>query len=74
MELKEAFGATLRRLRIKRGLSQEHLALEAEFSRPYVSELERGLKEPSLTTLFRACKGLGIKPSEFISKLEARLK
>lgn len=37
-------------------------------------ELEAGRAEPSLKTVIRICKGLGVKPSEFMRRIETRLK
>jgi transcriptional regulator with XRE-family HTH domain len=72
MDLKKAFGISLKRLRMMKGLSQEELALEIDMARSYISYLERGIKEPGLKTIFRLAKALGIKPSEFIHKVELR--
>jgi transcriptional regulator with XRE-family HTH domain len=44
-------GATMRRLREERGLSQEELALRAHMSSGYLSKLERGLAQPSAAVL-----------------------
>ena len=42
MDLREVFATNLRRLRHTRGLSQDELAYEAEVSRSYLSQLEKG--------------------------------
>lgn len=54
-----AFGLALKALRLEAGLSQHGLALEAGMSRTYVSELERGVKEPTLSTMLRLAEALG---------------
>ncbi|MDD4965384.1 helix-turn-helix domain-containing protein [Halothiobacillus sp.] len=41
------------------GLSQEALALQAEVDRTYVSQLERGIANPSLFVLYRLTNVLG---------------
>jgi transcriptional regulator with XRE-family HTH domain len=46
-------GERIRKLRRDAGLSQEGLALEAEVDRTYVSQIERGIGNPSLGVLFR---------------------
>lgn len=46
-----ALAHNLRELRELRGLSQEDLALEAEVDRTYVSQIERGICNPSLRVL-----------------------
>ena len=47
-----AFGRVLRELRQERGLSQEALALEADLQRNYISLIERGVNQPTITTIF----------------------
>lgn len=49
----------LRDARLRAGLSQEALALQAEVDRSYVSQLERGLANPSLLILHRIAGVLG---------------
>jgi len=66
----EAFARVLRRLRVQKGLSQEALGEEADLHRTYVSQLERGLKSPSLRTFHRIAKALDISISELMSLVE----
>lgn len=68
--LSESFGKVLRQLRSEKGYSQESFGFEADLHRTYVSQLERGLKSPSLNILDRICKALGVTMSEFISMVE----
>lgn len=49
----ETFGRVLRELRAKRGLSQLALAERCASNIAYISELERGLKVPTITMLLR---------------------
>ena len=58
------FGLNVRRLRLKRGLSQAAVAKQAGLSANYVGTLERGIQNPSLKTLERLAKGLGCPMSE----------
>jgi len=69
-QLQQAFGQVLRHLRTKAGLSQESLALEAGLDRTFISLLERGLRQPTLTTLFTLAHTLNIKPSKLIAAVE----
>jgi transcriptional regulator with XRE-family HTH domain len=55
----------LRCLRVGKGLSQESLAHEASIDRSYVSRLERGLENPTVTILERLAGALGADVSEF---------
>lgn len=70
MRLQEVFGKTLRNLRTSAGLSQEALADECGLDRTYISLLERGLRQPSLKTIFTLSQSLKIVPSVFISLVE----
>jgi transcriptional regulator with XRE-family HTH domain len=45
-----------------RGLTQEQLALEAEMERSYVSDLERGTRNPSVKALGRLADALKVEP------------
>jgi len=66
----EAFGQVLRKLRRKQNLSQETLAHEADLQRNFVSLLERSQNQPTITTLFKLCAALKIKPSEMMTLIE----
>ena len=62
----EAFGRVLRALRAERGLSQEALALEAGIQRNYISLIERGVNQPTITIIFKLAAALEMKPSQVI--------
>lgn len=68
--LGKRFGAVLRELRTAMGLSQEALAHECDFDRTYISMLERGVRQPSLETVFRVGKVLKTSPSEIVARVE----
>ncbi|WP_312010636.1 helix-turn-helix domain-containing protein [Bradyrhizobium japonicum] len=68
-----AFGKLVASLRQSAQLSQEELADRAAIHRTYVSQLERGLKSPTLVTLFRLSKALGTTPSKLVRQLETDL-
>ncbi|MCX5883308.1 MAG: helix-turn-helix transcriptional regulator [Deltaproteobacteria bacterium] len=71
MKLEQAFGQILREYRKKANLSQEKLAQESDLDRTYISLLERGLRQPSITTVFQLSTALKISSTEIISALEA---
>ncbi len=71
--LSHVFGTVLRDLRIHAGLSQEKLAELADLDRTYISLLERGLRQPSLTTLFAIAKALDIKPHQLVESVEKKV-
>lgn len=60
MDINQAFGKALREIRRSKGLSQEKMVGAA--SRIYISSLERGRKSPTLSTIDKLSKELGIHP------------
>lgn len=70
----EAFGSLLRSYRKAHGgLSQERLGQDIGSGRTYMSELERGFRNPSLKIVFRLARQLGVRPSTMIRRLEDSL-
>jgi len=69
-----AFGLVLRRVRKEMELSQEALALEADLQRNYISLIELGTNQPTITTIFKLARALKIKPSELIGLVEQEMK
>lgn len=57
----EDYRAVLKRNREKQGLSQNKLAKRLGVTQTFISEIERGRKNPSLEQFFRICKELQIK-------------
>ena len=70
MDLAIAFGKVIREMRLNAGLTQEQLGLEAGLRRTFVSLLELGQQQPSLTTLFKIATALGVTPSEILRRTE----
>ncbi|MBC7754245.1 MAG: helix-turn-helix transcriptional regulator [Moraxellaceae bacterium] len=68
------FGLTLQALRLKQNLSQSELSKLSHLDRTFISLLERGIRQPSLTTVFQLAFALKIKPSELIIKVENRVR
>lgn len=69
----QAFGLVLRKARKQRGYTQETFALECQVDRTFVGLMERGQRQPTLTTLFRLAGPLEIQPSALIRQVEALL-
>jgi len=65
MELRKAFGATLRQVLLQKNLTQEDFALVS--SRTNVSLLERGGTSPTLDKLEELCSALGIHPVSLVA-------
>jgi transcriptional regulator with XRE-family HTH domain len=67
-------GRELRKARQRAGLTQERLSFLAGLSRPYISELERDLKSPTVDTLFRICDALNASAADLIARADAARK
>ena len=72
MDAAIAFGKVLRQLRQDKGLSQEQLGFDAELRRTYISILELGQQQPSLTTIIKLAKALNISASQLIALVESK--
>jgi transcriptional regulator with XRE-family HTH domain len=57
----------IRHFRQSKGMSQEALALKAELNPAYLGQLERGLKCPTIDTLYRIAQALDLSLSELFS-------
>ncbi len=66
----QTFAIVLKKLRTEKGLSQEEFGFQAGVHRTYVSQLERGLKSPSLDTLNKIAKVLDLKLSRLFYLME----
>jgi transcriptional regulator with XRE-family HTH domain len=60
------FGKKLKEIRLKKKLSQGDIAEILGVHRTYISGLERGRRNPSLLTVQKVAKALGISPKELI--------
>jgi transcriptional regulator with XRE-family HTH domain len=67
-------GGELRRLRERAKLTQEGLSFRADLSRPYISQLERDHKSPTLDTLFRICDALDVSAVDVVRRVDAARK
>lgn len=58
MDVRSLVAFNLRRLRVAKGLSQDELALRANVERAYVGHLDRGTRNPTISTLAKLAAGL----------------
>ena len=65
-----AFGQVLRKHRLVAGLSQEQLGLESGVQRNFISLIETGQNQPTISTIFKLALAMGIKPSKLIAETE----
>lgn len=66
MDMRKLVGRNLKRIREKRGLTQEALAAKSGFSQQYLSGLEQGVRNPTVVTLHELAQALDTKPIELI--------
>ena len=64
------FGSVLRRYRSERGITQEELAFQAGVDRTFVYRLERGLRQPTITTLIGMSRALGVSATDLVGDME----
>lgn len=69
----ERIGAVIRELREKKGLTQEQLSGLAALDRTHYSKIERGLRSPTIDTIFKISSALDMKPHELIQIIEERV-
>lgn len=70
--LNRAFGRVLADLRRETGVSQEAFAFRCGVHRTYVSQLERGLKSPTLDTIASLAAALKVRPHQIIKMAEEK--
>lgn len=66
MDVVELLGANVRHYRKLKGMTQEQLALDTGMERSYVSDLERGTRNPSVRALGRLAEALAIAPHQLL--------
>ena len=72
MEHRKRFARNLRKRRVESRLSQEALASRARLHRTEISLLERGDRDPRLSTVVRLAAALEIDPAALLENLEGR--
>lgn len=72
-QLQRAFGNVLREIRRASQISQEQLAFIAGLDRTYISLLERGLRQPTLGSLFALAEALDTIPSKIVGDVEGEI-
>lgn len=60
MDMRRLVGRNVRRYRQQKGLTQEQFAERSGFSQQYLSDLERGRRNPTVVTLFELATALGV--------------
>lgn len=73
-EHNKAFGNALRKLRLEKKFSQEHLGFESDLTRAYISLLERGLRSPTLDTMLALCAPLDVSLARLSELIEVDMR
>jgi transcriptional regulator with XRE-family HTH domain len=66
VDIRKRIGRNVRRFRNEKGWSQEQYAFEARIHRTYVSDIERGARNPSATIIEKLAKPFGIPPGRLL--------
>ena len=70
MELVELLGKNVRHYRQQRGMTQEELALSADMKRSYLSDMERGKRNPTVRALGRLALALELEPAALLQLID----
>lgn len=70
----ELIGTVIQKFRNEKGMSQEVLSGLAGLDRTHYSKIERGLRSPTIDTLFKIAQALDIPPHELVKEIERCLK
>lgn len=71
MDVKKELADNVKSFRRRCGLSQEELAHAAGLHRTYVSGIERGIRNPSISIVAKLAVALGVEPADLLSSKEA---
>jgi transcriptional regulator with XRE-family HTH domain len=67
MDMRRLVGRNVRKYRLEKGLTQEQLADTCGFGQNYLSDLERGRRNPTVVTLWEISQALGVTPVDLVT-------
>jgi transcriptional regulator with XRE-family HTH domain len=67
MDIRRRVGLNVRKFRGELGLSQEELAFEAGLHRTYISGVERGIRNPTVTVLEQIARALDVPAGRLLN-------
>ena len=70
MDVVQLLGVNVRHHRKLKGMTQDELAVAAGMERSYVSDIERGTRNPSVLALGRLAEALGIEPKVLLERVQ----
>lgn len=71
MDMRLLVGINFARVRKDKGFTQERFAETSGFTQQYVSDLERGRRNPTVVTLFHLASALGVTPVELVAEIDS---
>lgn len=71
MNIEKQLGMRIRYLRTQKKWSQEDLALEADINKNYISDLERGMRNPTLKVMEKIAVALKISLEELMKGIQS---
>ena len=66
MDMRKLVGRNVRRFRLQGGLTQEQLSAASGFSQQYISDLERGLRNPTVVSVYELAQALDVNYLELL--------
>jgi len=69
VDIRARLGANVRRLRVKKGWSQEDYADRAGIHRTYVSDIERGRRNPTITVVDKLAAPLEVSAGSLLAEI-----
>ena len=66
MDMRKLVGRNVRRIRMKKRMTQEEFAERSGFSQQYLSGLERGQRNPTVITLYELATALGVSHMDLV--------
>lgn len=67
MDMRKLVGENVARIRRDKGMTQEELAERSGFSQQYISDLERGKRNPTIVSLYEFAQALGVSHVELVA-------
>jgi transcriptional regulator with XRE-family HTH domain len=67
MDMRRLVGQNVKDIRLKNGLSQEELAERSGFSQQYLSDLERGRRNPTIVSIYEIALALGVSHLDLVA-------
>jgi len=67
MDIRQLVGRNVRKFRVEKGLTQEEFAARSGFSQQYLSDLERGRRNPTIVSILELAMALGVPHTALVA-------